>query len=144
MSAQSINFNDLSAATEVKQEEPSTKRGMEVQIEVAGPKEVEAKTVQLKLDQRGLIQLSFKEGGELPALLQGRFTSLTDVQQVLLLWQNNCAKEFKLDDKIQHPHSTGNEKNIEDLTKGNKSAPSFPKAKKSKGVDVVSLDDTEE
>ena len=104
MSGQTLRFSELTtAADEELHDEP--KKGIEIEIEVAGPKEVSTKTVQLKLDQRGLIQLSFKEGGELPVLLQGRFTDIENVKIALTIWKDKTDKEFKLDANVSKPKS---------------------------------------
>ena len=105
MSSHSVSFEDLDNEFEAPKPD-SVKRGIEIKITVAGKADVERKTVQLKLDQRGLIELSFKEGGELPELLKGRFTNLTEVKLVLALWQERRAREFNLDESIQHPHAS--------------------------------------
>ena len=113
-----IKFTDLAAELEPAEKinlNDAPKKGLEVIIEVAGPKEVESKTIQLSLDQRGLIKLSFKEGGQLPRLLAGRFTNIEEVKTALVVWQERRAKEFKLDENISHPHAIDNGKVLSEL-----------------------------
>ena len=115
----SIRFEDL-AGPEREQEENTggvAKGGMEVTIDVAGPQEVESKTICLSLDVRGLIKLQFKEGGQLPRLLAGRFTNLTEVTTALAEWQSRRNKEFKLDPTITAPHSKDGANSLDDLVK---------------------------
>lgn len=98
-----LRFDELVTQPVVEQEPTNT---LEISIEVAGPKETEAKTVRCSLDQRGLIKLSFKEGGQLPVLLEGRFTTMEDVKTALSVWQARRAKEFVLDESVERPHSS--------------------------------------
>jgi hypothetical protein len=100
--SKSISFKEL-ASDEPQEDERkvSQKKTLEVLVKVAGPKAVEAKTVILTLDNRGLIKLAFAEGGELPELLKGRFTSLADVAEALEVWVERRAKQYNLVTEIQ-------------------------------------------
>jgi hypothetical protein len=121
---QSLKFTDLRRDREGPAElNSSSKKALEVVIDVAGPKEVESKTIQLKLDQRGLIQLSFKEGGQLPELLTGRFTNIEEVATSLSVWQDRRAKQFKLDPDIQRPHAGGGQSVVDAVKDAVQDAP---------------------
>lgn len=109
------------------EKEPSD--ALEIAIDVAGPKAVEAKTVRCSLDQRGLIQLSFKEGGKLPEILGGRFTTMEEVKTALTIWQARRAKEFVLDENVTHPHSSEPSKDVDTAVTDavqNSAPPAFP------------------
>lgn len=67
------------------------------EIKVVGPKKTTPKTVVASLDSVGLIRLKFQEGGELPALLAGRFTTIEQVQSHLVTYADrNKGKTFEL------------------------------------------------
>lgn len=103
MSGQTLKFSELAMASEAQEVEE--KKGIEIEIEVAGPKEPVTRTVKLKLDNRGLIQLSFKEGGKLPEILAGRFTDIEAVKISLQVWQHNEAKQYELDESVKIPNA---------------------------------------
>jgi len=109
--ATALKFSELAEGNSELEE---TKKGMEVTIEVAGPTKPITRTVKLTLDSRGLIRLSFKEGGKLPEILQGRFTGISDVKVALSIWKARADKEFKLDESVTAPHSGGGQ-SVEDL-----------------------------
>ncbi len=106
MSGQTLKFSELSkAADEELKDKP--KKGIEIEIEVAGPKEPVTRTVKLALDNRGLIKLSFKEGGKMPEILAGRFTDIEAVKTSLTVWKHREDKQYKIDEEIKVPKQEG-------------------------------------
>ena len=75
---------------------------LSVQIEVAGPKETEKKTLLLSLNDYGLIKLAFKEGGRLPECLQGTYTDLKSVKVDLAEYLAKSKSDFGVDPEIKH------------------------------------------
>jgi hypothetical protein len=134
-----LKFSDLTKAVEETdlQEE---KKGIEIEIEVAGPKEMKVRHVKMSLDNRGLIKLCFREGGKLPVLLQGRFTSIEDVKVALAVWQDREAKHFHVEDKIESDNSEG--QSVSDLV-DNAVQTSAPPAFDEKLDDVLATADEE-
>lgn len=146
---QSIKFSEFSDTAEQEDEAEAAKRGMEIEIQVAGPKEVQCKTIELSLDNRGLIKLRFKEGGKLPAILQGRFTDLPSVKVALTVYQEREAKHFNLAEEVQHPNPD-DDQSIDELVDEAAQAnpPTFEDKldsafDESDGIIEVSLDDDE-
>lgn len=137
-----LKFSDLTKAAEETdlQEE---KKGIEIEIEVAGPKELVKRHVKMSLDNRGLIKLCFREGGKLPVLLQGRFTSIEDVKVALTVWQDREAKHFpkpKLEDEIETQGTEG--QSVSDLV-DEAVADSAPPSFDEKLDDVLAESDSE-
>lgn len=127
-----MKFSDLTDPQPAQKDSDidKAKKGLSVEIEVAGAKKTEKKTVQIKLDNRGLMQLSFAEGGQMPEVLSGRFTSLDEVKLALTIWKDRRDAEFNLDEKVKVPHASKEESVAEVVDKAaKKSSPKFASEK---------------
>ena len=60
-------------------------QGGKIEVRVSGPKgkTVLGKQIRAKLQSNGLYKLYFKEGGELPDILKGQYTSVKEVENAV-------------------------------------------------------------
>ncbi len=88
----SLGSDNESTAGDTIVTKPVSETQPSADIEVAGPKETETKTLQIKGDGTfGLFAVSFKEGGKLPAELQCRFTSFDLAQSAVNSYKERLA-----------------------------------------------------
>jgi len=131
MNAQGLSFDELAGghSDDAPEEEAvMEQKGMMVTINVAGPKEHTEKTIVISRDNHGLMRLKFKEGGQMPALLTGRFTDIDSVKIALATYQEREAKSFALDEKVVCPLPGAGDNGLDDALKEamQGAAPKFP------------------
>lgn len=101
---QAVNFEDLQeAAAKPEESQVDNKVIQAININVPGPKETTKKTLELSLDNRGLIQLRFKEGGKLPVALSGRYTDLKSVHVDLAQYLGDEKAKYTVDEDVKRP-----------------------------------------